>query len=287
MLRRLFERWSWWQIDLSLLGLGLGVNWLYYRTAFSDGDKIEAVLANLSIDFFLLWLTIRIVDQIVKKREVRGNIRRSVFLSTRHLLDISRQLKQSVYKEAMDDIHEDLLIFMYKGRNKMEYLDEKERLALIEINKTFVSLGTPVLGFTLAKDRAVSASNFLDSHYNIGDYHINGNTAHNESMDTLKEYYSVMNNMLAYINDSRATFPTAYMLSEITEQCDLAAALLDSGDIDEDPMNCSMIVTHFRRFCDRLREAATQREAIQQVADQVQRHIHTLRRDMLEDTEID
>ncbi len=133
---------TWWRelagIDLIALGLGfvLTIGFILYKNAFPDQKSPWLDLwPNISTDFLGVWVSVRLIDALIQKRERYHSIRREIISNLNYIRSESLKLLPKIYDFSVKTLAAELMFSQERFPKRKKYLDGGEQRAIEQVNR--------------------------------------------------------------------------------------------------------------------------------------------------------
>jgi hypothetical protein len=134
-----------WLIDVILL-IALCVA-IYFTVRTSDKDKgfdYNSFLLNLSTEIIGVWLSVRIIDRLLKKRERLENARRNLVQNLRHPFNYAYLLSPRYKRKDVDYLKNEMKWFERRWIKRRSFLKNREADIAMDITRNNYLLITAI-----------------------------------------------------------------------------------------------------------------------------------------------
>ncbi len=107
-----FFRWSF--IDLPTLGAGLLLMTWYLKTKSATGIEtalVDSIGPNLATELFGVWLSVRIIESILRSRQKRSHLRTQLVDNMKYLVTLIRSIAPHFDQQTIDRLSSELMWF--------------------------------------------------------------------------------------------------------------------------------------------------------------------------------
>ncbi len=111
-LKKWFFRWSF--IDIPTLVVGLTLSFWYLKNNSSAGFDtvfIESIVPNLATELFGVWLSVRIIETVLRMRQKRSQLRSQLIDNMKYLITIVRGIAPHFEVQTIDHLKSELVWF--------------------------------------------------------------------------------------------------------------------------------------------------------------------------------
>ena len=107
-----FYRWSF--IDLPTIGVGLIIIYYYINTHINNGLEtalVESIIPNLATELFGVWLSVRIIETVLRTRQKRSQLRSQLVENMNYLVTLIRGIAPHFEQQTIDHLSSELKWF--------------------------------------------------------------------------------------------------------------------------------------------------------------------------------
>ena len=111
-LKKWFFRWSF--IDLPTIGFGIILMFLYINTrsdASLDNVFFDSLVPNLATELFGVWLSVRIIESVLRTRQKRSQLRSQLVDNMNYLVTLIRSIAPHFEQQTIDHLSSELKWF--------------------------------------------------------------------------------------------------------------------------------------------------------------------------------
>jgi hypothetical protein len=214
---------DWAIVDLIAFGIGavLTVGFVVYRQQhLKDTSPFIDLWPNIATEVIGIWLSVRLIDGLISRRERRDGVRRFLISNLNYLRERAGELLPRVYDFNVNKLENEYLWAQERLARRLRYLDESEK---VDLQNVYAQLKSVLAECTSHLEFEVKV-NELDVKLRTQFHELED--ARTEIRDTLDEFrYSSdpnveqMEQTLLALAETRESFLRRPELQDITDFC--------------------------------------------------------------------
>lgn len=157
-MKKTLKQWwnDWAPIDLISLGLSAlsAVGYLYYK--YKNPAYNEPWLefwSNITTDLFFAWVTIRLIDVIIKRRDHREEVRRTLAGNLNYTIQIIQSFLPKAYQHDLERLKDELYWANRRFNGRKPFVNQEEESRLCNAYLILESLIEDATKLTTARQR--------------------------------------------------------------------------------------------------------------------------------------
>ncbi len=148
-----FFRWSF--IDLPTLGAGLILTIWYLNTQSAGGSDttfIDSIIPNLATELFGVWLSVRIIESVLRLRQKRSKLRSQLIDNMNYLVTLIRGIAPHFEQQTIDHLTSELKWFEEMKDYRISGTSDQTIKLINEVTKLYSSAATEALKINPLRD---------------------------------------------------------------------------------------------------------------------------------------
>ncbi len=138
-----FYRWSF--IDLPTIGVGLIILFYYINAHSSSGMEtalVESIFPNLATELFGVWLSVRIIESVLRTRQKRSQLRSQLVENMNYLVTLIRGIAPHFEQQTIDHLSSELKWFEEMKDYRISGISEKTTGLINDVTKHYSRAAT-------------------------------------------------------------------------------------------------------------------------------------------------
>ncbi len=142
-LKKWFFRWSF--IDLPTLGAGVILTFWYFntqKTAGFDTAFVDSIIPNLATELFGVWLSVRIIESILRSRQRRSQLRSQLIDNMKYLITHIRSIAPHFEQQTIDRLRSELMWFEEMKSYRIRGISKQTLKLIDEVTRLYEEAAT-------------------------------------------------------------------------------------------------------------------------------------------------
>ncbi len=150
-LKNIFLAWyrNWFWVDLLAFGSGTLLTMLYIKYGNNLSPRLEAykdIWPNISTEIIGVWVSVRVIDSIIRNRDERHNVRDRVVANLNFIMKICQDLLPDFYSWQFNDLKNEIIWFGEKkkapktSKQLKKYFSSEEQATIEEIFQIILTI---------------------------------------------------------------------------------------------------------------------------------------------------
>ncbi len=146
ILRKWFVRWSF--IDIPTIGVGLVIMYFYFNANYEAGLEavfVDSIFPNLATELFGVWLSVRIIETVLRTRQKRSQLRSQLVENMNYLVTLIRGIAPHFEQQTIDHLSAELRWFEEMKDYRISGISEKTTGLINDVTKHYSKAATEAL----------------------------------------------------------------------------------------------------------------------------------------------
>ncbi len=133
-----FYRWSF--IDLPTIGVGLIILFYYINAQSRAGLEtafVDSIFPNLATELFGVWLSVRIIESVLRTRQKRSQLRSQLVENMNYLVTLIRGIAPHFEQQTIDHLSAELRWFEEMKDYRISGISEKTTSLINDVTKHY------------------------------------------------------------------------------------------------------------------------------------------------------
>ena len=153
-LKKWFFRWSF--IDVPVFGLGVVL--VIYHINSLDGVKaeelfIESIVPNIGTELLGVWLSVRIIESVLRVRQKRSRLRAQLIDNMNYLVTLIRSIAPHFEQQTIDHLSSELKWFEEMKHYRVSGISEQTIGLINEVTKLYAQAATEATKINPLRDQ--------------------------------------------------------------------------------------------------------------------------------------
>ncbi|MBT3228470.1 MAG: hypothetical protein HOD43_13095 [Candidatus Marinimicrobia bacterium] len=142
-LKKWFFRWSF--IDIPVFGVGVGLIIYYINSLEGENASsvfIESIVPNIGTELLGVWLSVRIIESVLRVRQKRSRLRAQLIDNMNYLITLTRSIAPHFEQQTIDHLSSELLWFEEMKDYRISGISEQTINLINEVTKFYAQAAT-------------------------------------------------------------------------------------------------------------------------------------------------